>query len=219
MAKQIKLAAQARPQVGRSAVKKIKQQGFVPAVVYGGKQQPQHIQISAREIADVLSHATGEHLVVDLSIGEGADAASQLAIIQEVQHHPVRRNVLHVDFHAVSADEKIHAEVPIETLGEAIGVKSYGGILEVPLHSLEVEALPRELPELIQIDVSHLNLNEAIHIRDVKLPAGVTARGDQDLTVVRVAPPTVQDVETPAAGATTAAQPEVLKEKKSDEGK
>lgn len=214
MAKQIKLAAQARPHVGRSAVKKIKQQGFVPAVIYGAKQQPQHLQISAREIHNVLSHATGEHLVVELAI-EGGEA-SQLAIIQEVQHHPVRRDVLHVDFHAISADEKIHAEVPVETVGEAIGVKSYGGILEAPLHSLEVEAFPRDLPEIIRIDVSNLNVNEAIHIRDVKLPEGVTARGDQDLTVVRVAPPTVQEADAPA---TTTAQPEVIKEKKADEGK
>ncbi len=218
MAKQIQLAAQVRPHVGRTAVKKIKKLGFVPAVIYGAHQQTQHLQLPARAISDVLSRATGEHLVVELTIGEGADVATQLAIIQEVQHHPLRRNVLHVDFHAISADEKIHAEVPIEAIGEAIGVKSYGGILDVPLHSLEVEALPKDLPEIIRIDVSHLNLNDAIHVRDVKLPEGVSAFGDLDLTVVRVAPPTVAEVEAPAA-ATTAAQPEVIKEKKADETK
>ncbi len=216
MAKQIKLAAQARPLVGRTAVKKIKQQGFVPAVVYGAKQQPQHVQIAARDIKDVLSHATGEHLLVELEIADGGKSVSSLALIQEVQHHPLRRDVLHVDFHAVSADEHIHAEVPIQTVGEANGVRNFGGILEVAMHSLEIGCLPKDLLEVITIDVSALNVGDAIHVRDIQLPAGVVARADQDLTVVRVAPPTVQE-EAPAAAA-AAAQPEVIKEKKPAEG-
>jgi len=214
MAKQIKLAAQARPHVGRSAVKKIKQQGFVPGVVYGAKQQPQHVQIAARDIKDVLSHATGEHLLVELEIADGGKAVNSLALIQEVQHHPLRGDVLHVDFHAVSADEKIHAEIPIQTVGEPNGVRNFGGLLEVPMHSLEVECLPKDLPDLITIDVTALNVGEALHVRDIKLPAGVTAHVDADLTVVRVSAPTVQE-EAPAA---TAAAPEVIKEKKTEEG-
>ncbi len=219
MAKQIKLAAQARPHVGRSAVKKIKQQGLVPGVVYGSKQQPQHVQISAREISNVLSHATGEHLLVELEIADGSQATNRLAIIQEVQHHPLRGDVLHVDFHAVSADEQIHAEIPIQTTGEPNGVKNFGGLLEVLMHSLEVSCLPKDLPDVITVDVSALNLNESLHIRDIKLPAGVEAHADADLTVIRVSPPAVQEVEAPAAAAAaTPAQPEVIKEKKPEEG-
>src|SRR6478609_2234088 len=143
MAKQIKLAAQARPHVGRSAVRKLKQQGLVPAVVYGAKQAPEHLQLSAREIGNVLAHATGEHFLVELEItGEGA-TTNRLALVQEIQHHPLKGDVLHVDFHAVSADEKLHAQVPIETIGEPAGVKNFGGLLEVPLHSLDVECLPK----------------------------------------------------------------------------
>jgi large subunit ribosomal protein L25 len=100
-------------------------------------------------------------------------------------------------------------------VGEPNGVRNYGGLLEVPMHSLEVECLPKDLPEIITLDVSALNVGEAIHVRDVKLPAGVTARADQDLTVVRVAAPTVQ-AEAPAAAA---AAPEVIKEKKAEEAK
>ena len=215
MAKQIKLAAQARPHVGRSAVRKLKQQGFVPAVVYGAKQAPEHLQLSAREIGNVLAHATGEHFLVELEIaGEGA-TTNRLALIQEVQHHPIRGDVLHVDFHAVSADEKLHAAVPIETIGEPAGVKNFGGLLEVSLHSLDVECFPRDLPEVIRVDVSALGIGEALHVRDLPLPAGVTARVDGELTVIRVSAPTVQEEVSTAPTATV--QPEVLKEKKPDE--
>lgn len=217
MARQIKLAAQVRPEVGRTAVNKIKSAGFVPAVVYGAKQQPLHLSVSAREISNVLSHATGEHLVVELEIAENGATSNKLAIIQEVQHDPIRGDVLHVDFHAVSADEKIHAQIPVETFGDAAGVKNYGGLLEAPMHSLEVECLPKDLPEVIRIDVSALNVGDAIHVREVQLPSGVTAKADGNLVVVRVAAPNVSDPS--AAVAASVAGPEVIKEKKAEEAK
>jgi large subunit ribosomal protein L25 len=218
MAKQVKLSAQSRSSIGRGAVRKIKQQGLVPAVVYGAKQEPQHVQLSSRDIKNVLSHATGEHFLVELEIAEGGSTTNRLALIQEVQHHPLRGDVLHVDFHAVAADEVIHASVPVETAGEANGVRNYGGILEVPMHSLEVECLPKDLPDVIRIDVSALNVGDAIHIRELQLPEGVKARGAGDLTVVRVASPTVQE-EVSAVAGEAPAQPEVIKEKKTEEGK
>lgn len=216
MAKQKTVSAQTRTGVGRSAVNKLKQQGLVPAVVYGGHDKPQTLQVNARDIGNLLSHATSEHILVDLQIADGGNTTSRLALIQEVQHDPIKGSVLHVDFHAVRADEKIHAEIPVEPLGEPAGVKNYGGILEIALHSLEVECLPKDLPEIIQIDVSALNVGDSIHVKDIALPAGVTARQDADLTVVRVAAPTVEAEPTPAAEAAAAAGPEVIKEKKED---
>jgi large subunit ribosomal protein L25 len=213
MAKQIKLAAQTRTGLGRSAVTKLKQQGLVPAVIYGAKQAPEHLQLSAREVDNVLSHATGEHLLVELEIG----GTNRLALIQEVQHHPLKRTVVHVDFHAVSANEKLTAEIPVETIGEATGVKNFGGLLELSLHALEVECLPQDLPDLLRVDVSALGIGDAIHVRDLQLPAGVTAKADADLAVVRVSAPTVS--EEPAGGPTATKQPEVLKEKKADDAK
>lgn len=215
MAKQVKLTAQSRTAIGRAAVRKIKQAGLVPAVVYGAKQPPLHLQLSSREVTNVLAKATGEHFLVELEIAGGASAGNRLALIQEVQHHPVRGDVLHVDFHAVSADEKLHASVPVETVGEPNGVKNFGGLLEVPMHSIEVECLPRHLPDVIRVDVSNLNVGDAIHVRDLQLPEGVTAHVDADLTVVRVAAPTVAEVAVP--GVEAAAQPEVIKEKKPEE--
>ena len=211
MAKQQKLAAQKRETAGRSAVNKIKAQGLVPAVIYGAKEEPMKLTISAREIGTLLSRATSEHVLVDLEIADGGQKSNRLALIQEVQHHPLKRNVLHVDFHAVRADEKLHADIPVEPTGEADGVKNFGGILEINLHTVEVECLPKDLPEIIIIDVTRLGVGDAIHIKDLQLPEGVTVRGDGELTVVRVAAPTVE-IEPVAA----AAGPEVIKEKKED---
>jgi large subunit ribosomal protein L25 len=118
MAKQVKLKAEHRSAVGRSAARKLKAQGRVPAIVYGAKDKPQPLQVSARDVGLMLSHAAGENILVELEI----DGASKLAMVQEVQHSPLGGAILHVDFHAVSMDEKIHAEVPLEPVGTANGV-------------------------------------------------------------------------------------------------
>ncbi len=212
MAKQIKLKAQARTQVGRTAVKKIKHNGFVPAVIYGRTQQPLNLQLVAKEIETLLSRATSENVLVELEIADGAQVSSRLALIQEVQHHAVRRNVLHVDFHAVNADEELHTHVPVRVMGEAIGVRSGGGLLEVNMHSVEVACLPKDLPEFIAIDVSAMEVGQSIHVRDLPLPGGVSALAHSELTVLHVAAPKTEVAAEAATGA--AAQPEVLKEKK-----
>jgi large subunit ribosomal protein L25 len=214
MANQTKLTAQTRSGVGRSAVNKIKAQGRIPAVIYGGLDKPLTLSLDKREISNFLAHAVSEHVLVDLAIADGGQVINRLALIQEVQHHPLKGDVLHIDFHAVRADELLHAEVPVEPYGEPEGVKNAGGVLEIAVHSLEVECLPQDLPEIIRIDVTALNLGDAIHVRDIQLPEGVTARADGDLTVVRVAAPKVE-VE-PVVEAVVAAEPEVIKEKKEE---
>jgi len=211
MSKQIKLAAQTRSGAGRTSVKKLRAAGKVPAVIYGATTSSANLQIGAREINEVLSHATGEQMLVELEIHDGSKTTSTLALIQEVQHHPVRSIVLHVDFHAVSADEKLHAHVTVDVVGEAVGVKTYGGRLELMLHDIEVECLPKDLPEIIKLNVAHLNVGDAIHLRDVELPAGVAFRGDGDLTVLRIAASTTGTEEVAAEGPS---QPEVIREKK-----
>jgi large subunit ribosomal protein L25 len=215
MAKQIKLSAQTRSGAGRTEVKKLRAEGKVPAVIYGSSQAALNLQLGAREVVDALKHSTGEQMLVELEIHDGEKSSSKLALIQEVQHHPVRSTILHVDFHAVAADEKLHAHVTVEVHGEAVGVKTYGGRLELLLHSIEVECLPKDLPELISIDVASLNVGDAIHLRDVKLPAGVSFSGDGELTVLRIAGATTADEPAAAEGPS---QPEVIREKKPVEG-
>src|SRR5436190_5269923 len=184
MAKQVKLTASRRMEIGRSAVRKIKARGGVPAVVYGGKTKPEPLQVAKRDIAMMLSHASGENILVELEID--GEKSGRLALVQEVQHSPLGGDILHVDFHAVSVDEMIEAEVPLEPTGTPTGVKTFGGLLEQNLRSLAIECLPRDLPDLISVDVSHLNIGDAIHVRELPLPAGVTTRVPAELTAFSV---------------------------------
>src|SRR6266480_2258863 len=211
MAKQVKLKAEPRSATGRSAARRLKARGIVPAVVYGGKEKSQPLQVSARDINAMLSHASGENILVELEIA--GEKATRTALLQEVQHSPVGGTVLHVDFHAISMDEKIQADVPLEALGVPTGVKNFGGLLEQNLRALAIECLPRDLPDKITVDVSALNIGDSIHVRDIKLPSGVTAKVQLDLTAFSVLEPAVEE-EPVAAAAEAAAGPEVITEKK-----
>src|SRR5436305_2737344 len=213
MAKQVKLVAERRETTGRSAMRKLKQRGIIPAVVYGGKDKLQPLQVARRDISVMLSHASEENILVELEIA--GEKSSRMAMIQEIQHSPVGGDVLHVDFHAVSMDEKIEADVPLEATGIANGVKNFGGLLEQSLRVLAVECLPRDLPDKITVDVSALNIGDSIHVRDIKLPDGVTAKTPVDLTAFSVLVPAVEEEPVPAV-AETAAGPEVIKEKKEE---
>lgn len=207
----MKLAVQKREATGRAAVRKLKARGVVPAVVYGGKSKAEPLQVSRRDISAILSHSSGENILVELEID--GERSGRMAMVQEVQHSPVGGDILHVDFHAISMDERIEADVPLEPTGTPNGVKNFGGLLEQSLRALAVECLPRDLPDMITVDVSALNIGDSIHVRDIALPEGVTASVPADLTVFSVLAPTVE--EEPAAGE-VAAGPEVIKEKKEE---
>jgi large subunit ribosomal protein L25 len=214
MAQQVKLKAEKRTVVGRNAIKKIKAQGLVPGVIYGSQAEPIALQVEGRALTNVLAHALSEHVLVELEIADGSQSTNRLALIQEVQHHPLRPELLHVDFHAVSATEKITSEVPIEAVGDALGVRTFGGLLEHSLRTLEVECFPQDLPEIVRIDVTNLNIGESLHVRDIPLPSGVESLTPADLTVVsvvasRVGEEVTETAETPAA-------PEVITEKKAE---
>jgi large subunit ribosomal protein L25 len=213
MAKQVKLSATRRTGTGRSAVRKIKAQGAVPAIIYGGKNKPEALQVSRRDISLMLSHASGENILVELEI-EG-EKAGRLALVQEVQHAPLGGDILHIDFHAVSMDEVIEADVPLEATGMAEGVKTFGGLLEQNLRSLEIECLPRDLPDVITVDVSHLNIGDSIHVRELSLPQGVTTRVPADLTAFSVLAPTVEE-EPVVAAVEAPTAPEVITAKKEE---
>ena len=212
MAKQVKLSATRRSAIGRSAVRKIKARGGVPAVIYGGKAKSEPLQVDKRAISNMLSHASGENVLVELEID--GESGGRMALVQEVQHSPLGGEILHVDFHAVSMDEMIEADVPLEPTGTAEGVKTFGGLLEQNVRSLEIECLPSDLPDVITVDVSHLNIGDSIHVREIKLPEGVTTRVPPDLTVFSVLAPTVE--EAPAATVEAAAAPEVITAKKEE---
>ena len=214
MAKQVKLKAEPRSSAGRSAVRKLRARGFIPAVIYGSKVKPQSLQVAARDINAMMSHASGENVLVELEItGEKSNRA---ALVQEVQHSPVGGEIVHVDFHAISMDQAIQAEVPLEAGGTPVGVKTFGGLLEQSLRALAIECLPRDLPDRISVDVSQLNIGDAIHVRDIQLPSGVTAKVPADLTAFSVVAPVVEEEPAAVEAEAAAAGPEVITEKKEE---
>ncbi|MDD5200910.1 MAG: 50S ribosomal protein L25 [Terrimicrobiaceae bacterium] len=211
MANQVKLSARPRLEAGRNAVKQVRARGAVPAVIYGAHETPANLEVDRKAIETLLAHAASEHVLVDLEIAHAGRTTNKLSLIQEIQHHPVRGEILHIDFHAVSTTETITSEVPIESVGEPIGVKTHGGLLQQQLRSLDIECLPQNLPDLVVVDVSGLNIGDSIHVKNLTLPAGVTALADADITVFLVSEPTV--AEEPVVAEAPAA-PEVIKEKK-----
>lgn len=184
-----------RKRSGTGALKRLRREGLVPAVVYGKKFDNVNLKVNAKEIRDLLARSTSEHILVDLQI-EGS--GSQLALIQDVTHNPLNGNIIHIDFHAIKEDETIHARVPVRVTGEAAGVK-LGGLLEHQIHNLEIICLPKDLPEAIVYDVSHLNVGDAVHIRELPFPEGVQPKLAGDVIVIHLAAPRVSAEAAPAA--------------------
>jgi large subunit ribosomal protein L25 len=212
--KSVPLKAFPRVLMQRGGVKKLRAAGRVPATIYGRLNKPQNLELNAREISDLINHSVSENLLVDLTVENDAKA-KRLALLQEIQHHPVSGTILHVDFHEVSENEKVTVSVPLETVGEAAGVKNGGGTLEHILHKLKVRCLPKDLPEQIVVDVTVLEIGKSIHLGEIKAPEGVQIIGDKHLTAISVAAPRAEE-EVAATAAPAAGDVEMTKEKKED---
>src|SRR5436190_2689758 len=202
----------------RAGAKKLRGAGRIPAVIYGRQAKPQNLELSAKEMENLIHHSVSENLLVDLAVKDDA-RPKRLALVQEVQHHPLSGNVLHVDFHEVAENEKVTIMIPVNTVGEAIGVKTSGGVLEHVLFKIKVRALPKDLPEVIVADVSHLNIGDAIHLGEIKVAEGVEVIGDKNIPVISCAAPRTEEEEAAEAADAAAAVPgevEMIKEKKED---
>lgn len=214
--KSVTLHASPRSLARRKGSRAVRARGQIPANAYGKSTPAQNLELDAKEFAELVHASHSEIILVDLAI-KGDARPTRLALVQDVQHHPLSGEVLHVDFHEVKPDEKVTIRVPLETTGESVGVKSAGGTLEHVLLKLRVRALPKDLPDQISVDVSALNVGDSIHLGDIQPPNGVEILGDKHLTILAVAAPIAEVVETPAeVVADDANQPEMLKEKKED---
>jgi large subunit ribosomal protein L25 len=186
---------------GKSTARKLRRQGTVPAVLYGRKRAPAHVEVSAAELERKVVHLEGSHLIRLLAPGNQADDLhDRVVLLRELQQHPVTGMVLHVDFMEIDLTERLAVMVSLHFVGKAAGVVA-GGILQPILRSVEVECLPTEIPEFIEVDVSPLGIHEAIHIADLKLPENVIPLGEPTQTVVTVLPPTVEEKKPEVAAA------------------
>ncbi|MFO1501254.1 MAG: 50S ribosomal protein L25 [Verrucomicrobiota bacterium] len=214
--KSVSLTAYPRSLMKRSGTKKIRHAGRVPAVIYGRQNAPQNLEITAKEMENLIHQSGSENILVDLSI-QADNVAKRLALVQEIQHHPLTGKLVHVDLHEVNESEKVSITVPVETVGEAAGVKTSGGVLEHVLFRLKVRALPKDLPEFLEVDVTALEIGNSIHIGDIQPPAGVEILGDKKVVVLSVAAPVTEAQEAAAeAAAAGPAEPEMIKEKKEE---
>ncbi|EEF61300.1 50S ribosomal protein L25/general stress protein Ctc [Pedosphaera parvula] len=215
--KSVALNAFPRVMARRGGAKKLRDSGRIPAVIYGRQQQAQNLEVNSKDIENLIHHSVSENLLVDLAVKDDS-RPKRLALVQEVQHHPLNGKMLHVDFHEVAENERVTIMVPVEATGEAVGVKTGGGVLEHVLFKIKVRALPKDLPEVIAVDVSNLEIGQAIHIGDIKAPEGVEVLGDKHISVIAVAAPLTEAQEAAAAaeaGAGTA-EVEMIKEKKEE---
>ncbi|MEK7314563.1 MAG: 50S ribosomal protein L25 [Candidatus Eisenbacteria bacterium] len=205
-----------RDGVGKGVARRLREAGNVPAIYYGRGEEPVALTVQVKELETLLHGSAGSNVIVDLKV-EGAAAADRKAILREIQRHPVRGNILHVDLQHISLSERITVEVPVVLVGVPTGVKDGGGILEHLLREVEVECLPTDIPEKLTVDVSNLNIGESVHVSDLVI-GNVVLRTEAARTVATVVPPTVLEEVKPAEA--VQAEPELVKKEKGsdDEG-
>ncbi len=150
----------------------------MPAVLYGRQIKPQNLEVEQVAFRNLIKHSASENILLDLSLTEDS-RPKRLVLVKEIQHHPLSGRLLHVDLHEVSETEKVTIMVPVESVGESVGVKTDGGVLEHVLFKIKVRALPKDLPEVIEVDVSALKIGDSIHLGDIKAPEGVEVIGDK----------------------------------------
>ena len=213
----IQLKGQRREGVGKGFTRKARAAGQIPGVVYGHGEKPVAVAVDAKELELALRGFKGANPIVNLSLGD----KPVTALVRDVQMDPVTRGIIHLDFQHISLTEEIEVEVAVHCVGTPIGVKDGGGILEYHARSIKIRCLPTSIPPSIDVDVTHLNVGENLHVKDVKV-IGFTIVTDLEVTVAAVIAPIVEEApaaETPEAAA-AAAEPEVVaaKGKKDAEG-
>jgi large subunit ribosomal protein L25 len=223
------LSVEPRAVLGRTGSRRLRKSGKVPAIVYGGGEAPESMVLDHNTLSHQMNREAFFTSILTLKIG----AKSQQVVVKDVQRHPVKPLIMHLDFQRIREDEEITLTVPVHFLNEANakGVKEQGGVVDHLLSEVEVECLPRYLPEYLEIDVTALELNQIYHLSDIKLPEGVSLvalKHGHDEPLVAVNPPREEEVDAPvettevAAGevpATAQAEPETAAEGEDKEGK
>jgi large subunit ribosomal protein L25 len=200
----ISLASEKRTELGSRPSGRLRREGKVPAVVYGLGADPVSIVVPARELLHILAGESGANSLITLDV----NGETVLTLVRQIHRHPIRGELVHVDFVRIRRDVAVSAEIPVHLLGEPIGVKD-GGLLEQLMFQLTVEAMPGNIPVSIEIDVEHMAIYDQLRVADVPLPAGVATQAESDTVVAQIAPPRVavagEDGEAAAPGTEAAA--------------
>lgn len=209
------LKANSRATTGSANARRLRREGFVPCVLYGGKGEPVGLQLEAREFARLLHAGRGEHAIVQLDVQDNASLSGP-AMLKQVQHHPLRGDATHADFMRISLDERITTAVAVEIVGRAPGVAE-GGVLDLIMREIEVECRALEAPEKVELDVSGLGIGDSLHVSDIVLPAGVEMVSEADRMVVAVHASRLSAAAEAGEEGEKPAEPEVIGAKKEED--
>jgi large subunit ribosomal protein L25 len=202
MADSVVFSTEPREGRGSQKARRLRRQGLIPAVLYGHKEETVSLAVNAEEFEYAIRHGSR---VIDLKTAKGVEKA----LVKEIQWDHLGKHILHADFARVSEQDRVQVPVPLELRGVAPGVTA-GGLLDQPLHSLEIECQATSIPESIRVNINELQIDQAIYVRDLKLPPGVVALADPDVVVVHVTQKAVEPEAAPAEVAAETAEPEVI---------
>ena len=206
------LSAMARKGSGKGAARSLRRDGRLPAVIYGHAREPLSLSVPERDFERLLEKFAAENTVIELSI----DGSMSRTLIREIQRHPVRRNVLHVDFQELVVGERMVVRIPIVLTGTAEGVRNSGGILSQIMQELECRVDPLNMPGKIEVDVTDVSIGHSIHVSEITVPEGVEVIDEPEATICIVAAPKVEE-EAPVAAPEAAAEPELIRKPKEGE--
>lgn len=207
MRKDITVAATPRPARGKNEARRLRVSGLMPAIIYGTGKDPVAVAVNPKEVNKILHSSTGHNTIFDMAVG---DAPAEPVMVVDWQHHPLKGNLLHVDLLRIDLEKPIKVSVPVLLKGEAVGVKIGGGLLEVVNREVEIEVLPNDIPEVFNVDVTNLGLNQGVRAGDLALGGSMRLLSPSDSVLVHVTAPRNEEA---AAGTPGAAEPEVVKAK------
>ncbi|HEX4684475.1 MAG TPA: 50S ribosomal protein L25/general stress protein Ctc [Gemmatimonadaceae bacterium] len=209
----VSLTAQSRTGTGTGVARKLRQTGQVPAIIYGHGRAPQTLAVNTREVEKLLGSISAGSTVIEL----GVDGRTARTLIREIQRHPTKRSIVHIDFQELVAGEKITVSIPLRFVGTADGVRNSGGILEEVMHQVHLRLDPSNIPDHIDVDVTPLTIGHSIHIRELTLPQGVAVLDDPGATVCVCTAPKAEVAAAAAEGeAPAVAEPELIRKTKAE---
>jgi large subunit ribosomal protein L25 len=211
----VNLQAFARPETGKSAAKHVRQKDMVPAVVYKDGETGISVKVGSKDLVKALHTEAGLNAIITLNISDGSEVNTRTVIVKETQIDPMTDKLIHADFHEISLEEKINVNVPITVKGEAVGVTEEKGVFTQTLWEIEVECLPTQIPEKIEVNIESLRIGDAIHVKDLSIPEGIEVLEDAEQVVASVHHPETEETEEPEEEG--AVEPELIKRGKEED--
>jgi large subunit ribosomal protein L25 len=213
MAHTVSLSASPRQATGKGGARQARFRGKVPAVIYGHGRATQPLELEAKALEKALHGIEPASTIIELSV----DGTPVKTLIREIQRHPLRPDIIHVDFYEIHAAEKVKLRVPVHLVGNPDGVRNAGGVLDQVTRDVEIEVLPENIPDRVELDVTALKIGDSVHVRDLVI-ASAKILTEAELTIATVVPPRAEEVVAPTPEATTeVAEPELIRKVREDE--